>query len=118
MKSVEPEMIAQVDAPDFGIGAELFGAALPEYFPTFQDVCVIGYAKSFADVMISNQHATPRFRQISDNLLEVISRKRVAPGKRFVKKNKGRLQRERTGNLETAALPARQGEGLTRPHCF
>src|SRR5205807_7137576 len=57
LESVEPEMITEIDAPNFGIGAELFGATFPEYFPTFQDVCVIGYAKSFADVMIGNQHA-------------------------------------------------------------
>ena len=102
-------MITEVDAPNFGIGAELFGAAFPEYFPTFQDVCVISYAKSFADVMIGNQHANPRLRQILDNFLEVLYRKRVNPRKRFVKKNKRRLQREGTGNFEPAAFPARKG---------
>src|SRR5207253_2898502 len=74
LESVEPEMITEIDAPNFGIGAELFGATFPEYFPTFQDVCVIGYAKSFADVMIGNQHANPRLSQIPDNFLEEIIR--------------------------------------------
>src|SRR6266566_4510006 len=108
LESVEPEMITEIDAPNFGIGAELFGATFPEYFPTFQDVCVIGYAKSFADVMIGNQHANPRLSQIPDNFLEVLYRKRVDPRKRFVKKNKRRLQREGTGNFEPAAFPARK----------
>ena len=92
-------MIAEVHAPDFGIGAEPFGAAFPEYFPTFQDVCVIGYAKSFADVMIGNQHANPRFSQISDNFLEVLDREGIDPGKRFVKKNERRLPRPRVYRL-------------------
>src|SRR6266576_2691152 len=118
LESVEPEMITEIDAPNFGIGAELFGATFPEYFPTFQDVCVIGYAKSFADVMIGNQHANPRLSQIPDNFLEVLYRKRVDPRKRFVKKNKRRLQREGTGNFEPAAFTARKCVGFTHPDRF
>jgi len=65
-------MIAEIDAPDFRIGTQFFGAALSEYFPIFQDVCVIRYAKSFADVMVGNQHANPRLCQIPDNFLEIL----------------------------------------------
>src|SRR5439155_21220105 len=108
LESVEPEMITEIDAPNFGIGAELFGATFPEYFPTFQDVCVLGYANSFADVMIGNQHANPRLSQIPDNFLELFYRKMVEPGKRSVTNNKRSLQRERTGNREPPPFPARE----------
>ena len=67
-------MIAEIDAPDFRIGAQFLGAALPEYFPIFQDVRVIRYAKSFADVMIGNQHAYPRLRQVANDFLEILHR--------------------------------------------
>src|SRR5207244_13650441 len=118
LESVEPEMITDIDAPNFGIGAELFGTTFPEYFPTFQDVCVIGYAKSFADVMIGNQHANPRLSQIPDNFLEVLYRKRVDPRKLFVKKNKRSLHREGTGNIDAAAFPAGKCVGFTYQERF
>src|SRR5690348_348288 len=99
-------MIAKIDTPDFRIGAQFFGAALPEYFPTFQDVCVIRYAKSFADVMIGIQHAKPRLRQAPDNLLEVLHRERVDTRERVREWDKGRLEGRGTGNFAAAAFPA------------
>jgi hypothetical protein len=50
-------MIAQINAPDFRIVAQFVRAALPEYFPIFQDVRAIRHAESFPDVMIRNQHS-------------------------------------------------------------
>src|SRR5207302_1575771 len=54
------------------VGDQLLGAALPEDSPIFQDVSVIRYAESFADVMIGNQHPDPRLCQITNNFLKIL----------------------------------------------
>jgi hypothetical protein len=46
----------------------------PEYLATFQDVRAIRHAESFPDVMIGNQHANSRLRQIPDGFLQILNR--------------------------------------------
>src|SRR5207247_10492795 len=66
---IQAKMIAEINSPDLRIIAQFLRAALTEYFPTFQDVCAIGDAESFPDVMIGNQHANSQIREVPDDPL-------------------------------------------------
>src|SRR5207247_6958442 len=115
---IQAKMIAEINSPDLRIIAQFFRAALTEYFPTFQDVCAIGDAESFPDVMIGNQHANSQIREVPDDPLKFLDGYRVNARERLVEENERRLQRERAGDFQPAALPARECVGFAGAHGF
>jgi hypothetical protein len=57
IRLVQPEVIAQIHAPDFGVVAQLVGPALPEDSAISEDIRAIGDAECFPHVMIRYQDA-------------------------------------------------------------
>src|SRR6267154_2015524 len=93
-------------APDLGIIAQLRGAALPEYFPTSEDICTIGYAECFPHVMVGNQHTDSRAAQVADNFLQILHGQRIDSGEWLVEQNKRGLQGQRARDFEAPAFTA------------
>ena len=67
----------------------------------------------FPHIMIRDQYAHATLTKIADNLLNISHSNRVDPGKRFIKQDKLRFNRQTTGNLNPTALSAGKFRALT-----
>ncbi|MPM89056.1 hypothetical protein SDC9_136164 [bioreactor metagenome] len=62
--------------------------------------------------MVGYQNSKPFLLKLFDNLLHVVHRDRVHPGKRFVQQNEHRVGHQRPGDLKPAALASGKRHGL------
>ena len=60
--SVQPEIGAEIDAPDLFIGRQTVGRAAPEDDPVGDDVRAVGDPQRLAHVVIGDEHADARDR--------------------------------------------------------
>src|SRR5258705_1407067 len=95
-------------AAHLGILAHLRGAVLPEYFPSSEDICTIGYAECFPHVMIGNEHSDPRAAQVADNFLQILHGEGIDSREWLVEQNKRGFQGQRARDVQAPALSTRK----------
>src|SRR5437667_3264652 len=109
--SNQRKTLAEVNAADFGVVAELLGRASAEDAAIINDVGAIGDGKSFAHVMVGHEHADAGILQVKNNLLKIEHSDGIDAGKRLVEQNERGPDAKRAGDLHPATLAA--GERIT-----
>jgi hypothetical protein len=76
--------------------------------PSLMMYRVVADAQRFAHVVVGDQHADAARLEEGDDALDLDHRDRVDAGKRLVQQDEARLRGQRAGDLDAAALAARQ----------
>src|SRR5581483_1086542 len=106
-RSLEAEVLAQIDASNALIIDNFVGFAGCQNAAVVDDVGAIANAERFSHVMVCDQNSDSAFLQKSDDLLDVEHRDRVHSGERLIEENEARPGREGAGDLHPAAFSAR-----------
>src|SRR5579871_6790661 len=79
------------------------------------DVGTIRHSQRFAHVVIGDQHSDAAGSQAADNFLQVKNGDGIDAGKRFVEQDERGVDAQAAGDLNAAALAARQGVPAVLP---
>ena len=106
--AAEDEIVTQVLVADRGILGKFLTGALEQNLSFKQQVGSVGNAQCFGRIMVGNKDANVLTLEAIDNALDVFHGNGVNAGKRLIKHDETRVDREATGNLGAAALTTRQ----------
>src|SRR5215467_14440935 len=102
-------MIAQIHAPDLRIVAQLLRPSFAKNLAAFQNVRSIRHRQGLSYIVIRDQHADAAFGKLTDYFLQVLDGQRIDSREGLIQQNEGRLESQRSRNLQPSALPAREG---------
>src|SRR5690606_28333220 len=109
LSSSELEVAAQVRVPDLGVGREGVGRAVEADPAVEHQDDPVGDGEGLPDAVVGQQHAkAPPRTQVVDECLDLAYRLGVDAGERLVKQQEVRVYRQAPGDLEPAALAARE----------
>src|SRR5688500_9423639 len=100
------EFFAQIESPNFCVFCQLSWGARAKNFTLSHDVRSIGYAESFAHIVIGNQETDSAVAQIEYDILDIVNGFRVDAGERFVQKYILRFGCERPCYLSSSPFAA------------
>src|ERR1700722_11196318 len=103
---IQRESLAQVNAPDLNVIAQLARRSRPENSPFGNNVCPVGHSQRLAHVVVRHQHPDPACFQVEDDLLQLQHRNRIDATERLVEQNKIWLDAQRPSNLHSPPLAA------------
>src|SRR5215472_785063 len=103
-----PEILAQIEAPDFRIVHDLVLVALHQHPPRIDDVRTVGEIERFADIVVGYQHPDAAIGQMPNQPLDFHHRLRVDPGEGLVEQHVAGAAGERACDLDPTALAARE----------
>ena len=86
-RELEREVVAEIDAFHFGVAPQLPRSAGAEDFSFGDDVCAVGDAQCFADVVVCNQYADAAGLEVENDLLQVEHSDGVDARKRLIQQD-------------------------------
>src|SRR5881296_3635686 len=107
---LQPEIFAEINASYVFIINDLVRFAEGEHQSVVDDVGVVANPQRFPHVMVRDEDADAAFLEKADDFLNVEYRDRVDAREGFIEQYEARARRERPGDLDAAALAAREGE--------
>src|SRR5258708_30556005 len=105
---LQPEIFAEINASYVFIIDDLVGFAESEHQSVVDDVGVVANPQCFQHVVVRDQDADAAFLEKADDFLNVEYRDRIDARKGFIEQYEARARREGPGDLDAAALSARQ----------
>src|SRR5690348_1448073 len=106
--SVQPEILAEVHAANFGIIAQFRRGPGAENLAIVNNVRAICNCQSLANVVIRNQNTDARRTQVFDDSLQVHDGQGVNSGERLIQQDERGTQGKRPGDFQAAALTSRE----------
>src|SRR5215510_16264360 len=103
------EFLAEIEAADLRVVDDVVLAPLHQDLSGIDDVGAVGEVECFAHVMVGDEHADTARGEPPHQPLNVDYGLGIDAGERFVEQHVIRPARQRAGDLDPAALAAREG---------
>src|SRR5215203_6769800 len=114
--SLQSEVFSKINFSDLRVRRQLQWGAGAQNLAVVDDIGPVRYFQCFPHVMVGDQDSDAHRLQMPDDSLNVEHGDRVDPRERLVQKDIPRVDHQRPGDLDPAALAAREQAALGAPH--
>src|SRR5262245_27153937 len=87
--ALNPELVAEIDAPHVLVVDDLRGSAVGQHHAVMNDVGAADQIERLAHIVIGDQHADATLREMANQRANVVDRDRIDAGEGLVEQHEG-----------------------------